>query len=405
MLALHQVTVRVSWVFKTESVVIPAFLDSIAGPGWVRGCLPMLNRLAQSFPPMWLSDNIQKSNHKKWWFCITTWLMGFPFLILTGLIYFSDQLHPVVLPVCFLVLYTLFFAATGINRVIYGTLQGKLIAIQHRGRLLGLSGIMGSIASVAALLIVVNLLLEKPEYLYLVSFGITGCGMMLSGFLSLGLMEPEETTKANRKSFLTQIKEAGKLIRTNTTFRRMVIVSMLASTILLIFPHFQTLARERMDVERLPLIMWVISQNIGAGCFSLLLGSIADRFGNRLAIRTALLVLLSTPLMAIGLSSPHLPGLHSYYWVTYFFLGMTPVTDKAIINYTLEAIPGEKHALALSTLKLCLMLPLLFSIVAGLGIDYLGFEPVFGTIGTFLLLGLLGTWWMKEPRHEKSADS
>ena len=37
LLALHQVVIRVGWIFKTESVIIPAFLDSIAGPGWVRG--------------------------------------------------------------------------------------------------------------------------------------------------------------------------------------------------------------------------------------------------------------------------------------------------------------------------------------------------------------------------------
>ena len=36
LLALHQVVIRVGWIFKTESVIIPAFLDSIAGPGWVR---------------------------------------------------------------------------------------------------------------------------------------------------------------------------------------------------------------------------------------------------------------------------------------------------------------------------------------------------------------------------------
>lgn len=404
MLALHQVTVRVSWVFKTESVVIPAFLDSVAGAGWVRGCLPMLNRLAQSFPPMWLSDNMQKSSRKKWWFCVSTWLMGLPFLILTGLIFISSSLPPYVLPVSFLMLYTLFFAATGINRVIYGTLQGKLIPIRHRGRLLGLSGIFGSVASVAALLVVVNLLKGKSEYLFLVSFSITGIGMMLSGFLSLGLIEPEETSTPKRRTFLKQMRDAVALVKSHSAFRKMVIVSMLASSILLIFPHFQTLARVRMETEQLPLMIWVIAQNIGAGCFSLLLGSIGDRFGNRLAIRTAILVLLCTPMLALGLSAPGETQLHQFYWVAYFFLGMTPVADKAIINYTLEAIPSSQHAHALSTLKLCLMLPLLFSVLVGLAIDYWGFEPIFWFITCLLLCGLTGTWFMNEPRDESEAD-
>ena len=51
-LAWYQVVIRVGWIFKTESIIVPAFVDMIAGPGWVRGCLPALNRLGQSIPPV-----------------------------------------------------------------------------------------------------------------------------------------------------------------------------------------------------------------------------------------------------------------------------------------------------------------------------------------------------------------
>ncbi|HID75426.1 MAG TPA: hypothetical protein EYP56_05445, partial [Planctomycetaceae bacterium] len=52
LLATHQIVFRIGWVFKTESVIMPAFVDLVAGPGWVRGCLPVLNRLGQSVPPV-----------------------------------------------------------------------------------------------------------------------------------------------------------------------------------------------------------------------------------------------------------------------------------------------------------------------------------------------------------------
>ncbi|MFY9252333.1 MAG: hypothetical protein WAO83_02680, partial [Fuerstiella sp.] len=50
-LVLHQILFRTAWIFKTESVIIPAFLDSITEAGWVRGMLPPLNRFGQSVAP------------------------------------------------------------------------------------------------------------------------------------------------------------------------------------------------------------------------------------------------------------------------------------------------------------------------------------------------------------------
>ena len=46
-MAVHQVVFRIGWIFKTESVIVPAFVDAVAGPGWVRGLLPMHTSSAQ----------------------------------------------------------------------------------------------------------------------------------------------------------------------------------------------------------------------------------------------------------------------------------------------------------------------------------------------------------------------
>ena len=44
-LAAIQIVMRTGWIFKTESIVIPAIMDMLSGEAWLRGCLPMLNRL------------------------------------------------------------------------------------------------------------------------------------------------------------------------------------------------------------------------------------------------------------------------------------------------------------------------------------------------------------------------
>ena len=51
-LALYQVIMRTGWIFKTESIVMPAVLDTITGGGplggFLRGWLPVFNRLGHA---------------------------------------------------------------------------------------------------------------------------------------------------------------------------------------------------------------------------------------------------------------------------------------------------------------------------------------------------------------------
>ena len=54
-IALFQITLRTGWIFKTESIVMPAVMDSISGAGWLRGFLPVLNRFGRSGPKPWRS--------------------------------------------------------------------------------------------------------------------------------------------------------------------------------------------------------------------------------------------------------------------------------------------------------------------------------------------------------------
>ena len=81
-LALNAVLIRIGWIFKTESVIIPAFVDSVAGAGWLRGLLPILNRLGQSVPPFLLSRRLKITPLKKRAMLLATVGMALPFLAL-----------------------------------------------------------------------------------------------------------------------------------------------------------------------------------------------------------------------------------------------------------------------------------------------------------------------------------
>ena len=74
-------------------------------------------------------------------------LVGLSMLSLAGLwLALGESTRP-WLPYAFLGIYVSFFVANGFNQLIQGTLSGKLIRANRRGRLLAVAGLTGSVVS------------------------------------------------------------------------------------------------------------------------------------------------------------------------------------------------------------------------------------------------------------------
>ena len=92
---------------------MPAFLDLIGGSGWLRGCLPMLNRFGQSIPPLLVSERIRNLPQKKYALSIASIAMGVCFLFLSA-VWWLTQGKFAAMPFVFLAAYAVFFVLTGI---------------------------------------------------------------------------------------------------------------------------------------------------------------------------------------------------------------------------------------------------------------------------------------------------
>ena len=146
------------------------------------------------------------------------------------------------------------------------------------------------------------------------------------------------------------------------------------------------------------LIIWVIVQNIAVGAFSPLIGRLADTYGNRMALRVAAFASSLTPFVAVLLASPLVPLGKNLFWLTYVFLGLTPVTMRTISNYTLELVPRDQHPRYLSTMTVCYTLPFIISPLFGALMDLVPYQYPFLAIGGVILASALLTFRMDEPR-------
>ncbi|WP_197452162.1 MFS transporter [Rosistilla carotiformis] len=394
---LFQVVLRVGWIFKTESVIMPAVLDFLGGSGMLRGLLPPINRICQSVPALLLAGPMQKAPQKKNWLCGCTVLMAICFALLAVGFRLMDA-HPVGLQVFFIAIYAIFFVATGMTQVLFHTLQGKLIPAGDRGRLLLVTNVVGVTAAVGAVWICMPawVTAEGVEFHWL--FATSSVAFFVAAAIAWCVDEPAVIveTPAAVKGIRARYAEAVLPFREDSNFRRLAIAAALFGSTIMLFPHYQSLGRGGLlGGDFRSLMWWLIVQNLGTAAFSMVVGPLADRRGNRIALRLGLIGVTAAPLLAIGLVWTEIAWAFP---IVFVLVGLTPVLLRLFMNYTLEVAPSDKHPSYLAAISVATGLPVLCSPVVGMMIDRIGFSPV------FMMISLCGVaaWWisgrLEEPR-------
>jgi len=404
MLALYQIVMRTGWIFKTESIIMPAVVDYISGAGWIRGCLPMLNRLGHSIPPVVLARQVKLLPKKKWAVVGMTSLMSALFLLLTWC-FFMGFAHRSWMPAAFLVIYASFFMCIGINTLAFTTLQGKLVEVTKRGQLLLASNMIGAGSAVLCAFVLLPMWLqgEVPRFDWIFGFS----GVLFSGAAMSVVMLIEKADNFEQQPAATPMHyfaDAYNTIAEDRNFRKLALVGALFGTSFMLFPHYQNLGLKTMGLELKSLMWWVVIQNIGTGLFSWPVGLIADRKGNRLVLRIAMLAIAAAPVSAIILLHVGELGTQLYHFV-FVLVGCTPVVLRTLQNYTLEVADPADHPRYLSTLSLCSALPMFLSFVVGHWVDVFGFEAVFLSIAGLILLAWLLTFRLQEPRYDDRLET
>jgi MFS family permease len=410
LLAWYQIMMRTGWVFKTESIIMPAVLDTLSqNSAWMRGALPLLNRLGQSAAPILVAQWVRRRPRKKWVCVVSVALMSLAFAGMSAIWLLPGFASRPAAPLVYLALYSLFFICLGINQMSQFTLQGKLIEVTSRGRLMSLANGIGSASSVVCALFLLPLFLRKDSGDFDRLFGFTAILFAVAAIIMTLLREPADEHATQPQSYLSPWALAWQAIAKNRAFRRTTIVAILYGSSSLVFPHYQTLAQNEFGPDLRRLIWWVVIQNVGTGLFSIPIGMLADRFGTRLVMRIVMLGVCATPPVAIFLSHAQHWGPEAYSLV-FLLIGLNPLALRMFSDYTLEVSPQRDHPQYLSTMSLCISLPILFSLPAGWCIDRFGFPPVFYFVTGLNFLGWLLTFGLSEPRQrmknvEISVDS
>lgn len=413
LLALYMITMRTGWIFKTESIIMPAVLDVIGGAGWLRGCLPMLNRFGQSVPPMLASSFIRSTPLKKRTLTAMTRLMSVCFLVLSGVWAWTDGQSSGWLPFAFLAMYAIFFAATGVNMLLLNTLKGKLIRVRRRGLLDLVSNLVGAAVAISCAWFLLTRWLDSPTAAvgqtvgqplapnFTMIFLFTGLMFALASVIGGFFFEVPDEVESDGHSSRQIYHAAMETFLHDHNFRRLAIIGMMFGMSLTLFPHYQSMGRSRLSLSLTALIPWLIAQNLGTALFSVPSGWVADRFGNRRVLNVLMLALCVAPMLSLFLSRTQAVD-RDWFNVVFVLLGLTPVTIRTLNNYTLEICEPDDRPRYLSTLGLCIAAPpVLMSAFMGGLVDSISFEFVFLIGAACVFTGWLLTFSLIEPRHSR----
>jgi predicted MFS family arabinose efflux permease len=399
-LASIQIVMRTGWIFKTESIVMPAIMDMLSGEAWLRGCLPMLNRFGLSIPPLIAAARIRSAKLKKLFLVGSVFVAAATFFGIATMFYFGGSGRSGWMTVCFLALYAVFFMAVGLNQLSFSTLQGKLIPVNQRGRLMMTSNVLGAILAIGFAGFLMPQWLWPDGGRFDLMCGFAGGCFLLSALIGLAIRECEDSFPQVHEPLMARVRETLAVFGDDKNFRRVALLSALFGCSFMLFPHYQTLGRERLQLDFDNLVWWVIIQNGGTALFSFLAGPIADSRGNRLVLRIVVLCAALAPLSAIWLTRNIEFGVVLFPAV-FVLLGMSPVAIRTLNNYTLEICPRESHPKYLSAQGLCIAVPIFISPLVGRAIDIIGMDPVFYVISGLAFLGWLITFALSEPRHHQ----
>ncbi len=392
-LTLNQIFLRIGWIFRTESVLIPAFLDSLGAASWQRGLLPTVGRLGQSLPQLfaaaWLGHRPTYRRHA----ITATVLLAIPWAALAALL--NRGLPTTTMLWLFLFLYTFSWFAFGVYSLLIGTLQGKLIAIRERGKLLAVSNATGCVLSTVAAGLLLPRWISQGNAGYTLIFLTAAIGFVAAALALAPAIEHASEFEPRTESFWAQ---STALVRGDANVRRLMAVVTLSYVSLLLFPHYEKFGSTLLGVSPNNRVNMVIIQNLMNALASALVGPFSDRRGNRLSLSIVTATLGLAPLAAVLFTLVPDFGRH-WYWLVFGLLGFNPVTGRVLTNYVLEVAPESEHPLYLGTINAVHAAPIIFAPLVGWLIDLTSFQFVFIVFAVIMFAGAVLSLTLVEPRQ------
>lgn len=244
----------------------------------------------------------------------------------------------------FFVCLGLFTISDGLASVAWFDVLARAIPVKRRGRLMGVSQIIGGLAGLGVGWII-GRILESARFPfpsdYALIFTLAGAAFIPSTVALILLREPrvdvveDAPDKPRRNHWLTPLLD-------DVTFRRFIVCRVLVGMISLVTPFYVVHATDVLDLPLSVVGSFVAAQQVAAVASGALLGLASDRWGPRLTLRVGSALSIVGPVFALVAHLADGGLLVRAYPLVYVALGIyQSSTMLGFYNYLLEIAPDD----------------------------------------------------------------
>jgi len=396
----------VGFVFWDPTVVVPVFVKELTGSDLMVGVFSAIRILTISLPGLWAASFLHTQPRKKPLVVWSSFGGRLPvlFIALATLLWAGQA--PWLVVVLLAISVGMFFTSEGLNGVSWPDLVGKVLPSEIRGRFLGASQLVASIAGLGSGRLV-SLILGHAAWdlptRWALLFACAFVGFALSFVMLASIHEDRDDKIPAPPDLWASLRSMATYLRQDASLRRIVATQLLLASAGSAFPFFSVYAVALLPGGNAMLGTFLILQSLGGIVAAPLWGYLIDRVGSWLAIRLVALAYaaaLGGVLMGAFLGVPA-----PFFLLAFFLLGVVSSTSWwSFTSYLLDLATPERRATYLASSSILTSPTVVAALAAGVLFKILGPDWLFG-LGLLLALVAVGLAWSLARMHGDSRQS
>lgn len=384
--------------FASTTTVLPDFIRKLTDSQVVVGLFSTVHSGAWLVPQLFFARYLMNKRRKKPFLVLGT-AVGRPAYLLYALA-LALGLHDARLALVLLfIAQAMFMGCDSLASVAWFDIYAKAIPVNRRGRLIGIGqAVRGVLAFGVGALITLLLSGRGPAFPqnYAAIFGAAGLCLAASFLFITRIREPDEPIEGGQPAWKDYLPELLRTLRTDHTFRRLVLVRLLAGVDSLALYFYITFARDVLQLAPATVGVYNAVQTLGGILASVGLGIISERWGSRRVIQIATALNVSAPLLGLGLYLAGAPGSPAvavlYAWA---FLVIGIVLSAAMLgwfNFALELAPAGRRPVYMGIFNTSAGLFIVLPTLGGWLQQRTSYGVLFGVTAAVLALAHVLTW-------------
>jgi MFS family permease len=392
--------------FASVTTVIPDFIGRLTASTVVVGLFLTIADGAWLLPQLFFANLLVDKRRKKP-YVIWSGLLGRPtWLLYAAALCLGLANSPGTAILLLFLLYLVFAGSDSLASVAWFDILAKTIPEERRGRLVGLAQLVQGVLAIGVGAIVAALLSDRgPPFPlnYAAIFGLAGVFYLSSLASFLPVVEPDEAVAEARPSWREYLPQLLRLLREDRTFRRLVIVRLLAGFDMLAWSFYVLFATRELGLPPATVGLFVAVQTAGSIVGSVLLGLISERVGSHRVIQVGTAVSVTAPLVGLGLALSKVGGGAPLALVlsSYIFLALGIVSSSFMLghlNYVLDVAPSAQRPIYVGLLNTLGGAIVVLPPLGGLLLEYTSYSVLFGLTAAVVLVGHLFSWRLPSMR-------